>query len=116
MKETQPQVLESTSQWPQKILALAPNLNQPMLMKMALTIEWWWKVELKLNFLGCMCRGEGIDGHYIPTFHSCQVASNVHETQLGSYKMGHQHLETANSNVAGIALVSTLTSKVLGVF
>jgi hypothetical protein len=29
MKETQPQVLESTSQWPQKILALAPNLNRP---------------------------------------------------------------------------------------
>jgi hypothetical protein len=31
MKETQPQVLESTSQWPQKILALAPNLNRPLL-------------------------------------------------------------------------------------
>jgi hypothetical protein len=30
MKETQPQVLESTSQWPQKILALAPNLNRPL--------------------------------------------------------------------------------------
>jgi hypothetical protein len=29
MKETQPQVLESTSQWAQKILALAPNLNRP---------------------------------------------------------------------------------------
>jgi hypothetical protein len=30
MKETQPQVLESTSQWPQKILALAPNLNRAL--------------------------------------------------------------------------------------
>ena len=30
MKETQPQVLESTSKWPQKILALAPNLNRPL--------------------------------------------------------------------------------------
>jgi hypothetical protein len=30
MKETQPQVLESTSQWPQKILTLAPNLNRPL--------------------------------------------------------------------------------------
>jgi hypothetical protein len=30
MKETQPQVLESTSQWPQKILALDPNLNWPL--------------------------------------------------------------------------------------
>jgi hypothetical protein len=29
MKETQPQVLESTSQWLQKILAFAPNLNRP---------------------------------------------------------------------------------------
>jgi hypothetical protein len=29
MMETLPQVLESTSQWPQKILALAPNLNRP---------------------------------------------------------------------------------------
>jgi hypothetical protein len=30
MKETQSQVLESTSQWPQKILALAPSLNRPL--------------------------------------------------------------------------------------
>jgi hypothetical protein len=41
MKETQPQVLESTSQWPQKILALAPNLNWPLL------AEFW---EAKVPF------------------------------------------------------------------
>jgi hypothetical protein len=33
MKETQPQVLESTSQWPQKILAFAPNLNGPLVVE-----------------------------------------------------------------------------------
>jgi hypothetical protein len=31
MKATQPQVQESTLQWPQKILALAPNLNRPLI-------------------------------------------------------------------------------------
>jgi hypothetical protein len=42
MKEIQPQVLESTSQWPQKILAFTPNLNRPLGLRghAGLTILW----------------------------------------------------------------------------